>query len=168
MGNMREEAIVDLKVDDSEATTKWAENKERIKEINSELRKLKEAGEAGSEGYKALQTELRDVKNEQKDLVHNIDLSQASINQMQAALSHWTREAKNAEKGSEEWIAATKQIDEIKPVLSEAQHELKSFGTEVEKQPSLWDNMKVSVMSVFTGTAIWDMAKAAGAAILDW
>ena len=56
--NIREEAIVDLKVDDSDATTKWEDNKQRIKEINNELRQLKEAGPVGSEGYKALQVEL--------------------------------------------------------------------------------------------------------------
>jgi hypothetical protein len=166
--NIREEAIVDLKVDDSDATTKWEENRQRIKEINTELRQLKEAGEKGSEGYKALQVELREVKAEQKELKHNIDLSTASIDQMHAALDYWTKEAKKAEKGSEEWVAATKKIEEIKPVLTEARAELKSFGEEADKQPGFWDNFKASALGAFTGIGLFSLVKEAAGAIFDF
>lgn len=168
MSSMREEAIVDLKVDDSDAASKFIENKERIKEINAELRQLREAGEVGSEGYKALQVELREVKAEQSNLKHNIDLTTASIDQMQDAVNYWTREAKKAEQGSDEWINATKKIDEIRPVLNEAKDELRGFGVEVEKQPGLWDNMKLSVMSVFTGLGLFELVKAAATAIFEF
>lgn len=166
--NIREEAIVDLKVDDSDATTKWEENRQRIKEINQELRQLKEAGEAGSEGYKILQRELRDIKAEQKELNHAIDLGSASIDQMQAALSYWTREAKRAEQGSQEWLAATAKIDDIKPALREAQDELRSFGSEVDKQPGFWENFKTSALSVFTGIGLFAMITGAGQAMIDF
>ncbi|MCP9765113.1 tape measure protein [Lacihabitans soyangensis] len=166
--NIREEAIVDLKVDDSDATTKWEENRQRIKDINTELRQLKEAGEKGSEGYKALQIELRDLKSEQKELKHNIDLSTASIDQMHAALDYWTKEAKKAEQGSEEWVAATKKIEEIKPVLTEARAELKSFGEEADKQPGFWDNFKASALGAFTGIGLFSLVKEAAGAIFDF
>ena len=166
--NIREEAVVDLKVDDSDATAKWEDNKQRIKEINNELRQLKEAGQVGSEGYKALQIELRDVKAEQKELKHNIDLSTASIDQMQEALGHWTREAKKAEQGSDEWVHATKKIEEIKPVLNEARAELKSFGEEADKQPGFWDNFKASALGAFTGIGLFSLVKEAAGAIFDF
>jgi hypothetical protein len=165
---MIEDAIVNLKVDDSDASSKWLENKEAIKEMNAELRRMKEAGEAGSEGYKEIQRELRDVKAEQKEMLHNVDLTTASINQMQDAVNFWTREAKKAEQGSEEWVNATKKIDEIRPILNDAQTELRGFGTEVEKQPGLWDSMKTSVLSVFTGVGLFELAKAAGTAMIDF
>jgi hypothetical protein len=165
---MIEDAIVNLKVDDSDASTKWLENKESIKDLNQELRKLREAGEAGSDGYKAIQSELKGLKAEQKEMLHNVDLTTASINQMQDAVNFWTREAKKAEQGSEEWINATKKIDEIKPILNEAQSELRGFGVEVEKQPGLWDTMKVSVLSVFTGLGLLELVKSAGQAFFDF
>lgn len=166
--NIREEAVVELKVDDTDAAAKWENNKARIREINNELRQLREAGENGSEGYKALQRELREVKAEQSALKHDIDLSTASISQMQSALSYWTNEAKKAEQGSDEWVQATKKIEEIKPVLTEAQAELKSFGAEVEKQPSLWEQMKVSVLSVFTGMGLFELFKSAASAAWEF
>lgn len=166
--NIREEAIVDLKVDDTDAAAKWEDNKQRIKEINNELRQLKEAGQVGSEGYKALQVELRDVKAEQKELKQNIDLSTASIDQMQEALSYWTREAKKAEQGSEEWVAATKKIEEIKPVLNEARAELKSFGEEADKQPGFWDNFKASALGAFTGIGLFSLIKEGAQALFEF
>lgn len=166
--NFREEAVVDLRVNDSEATTKWVENKERIKEIKDELAKLKQAGEQGSEGYKALQRELRGLQNDQKGLIHDIDLSKASIDQMQAALSYWTREAKKAEQGSAEMVKAASMIAQIKPVLNEATAELRGLGVEVEKQPGFWTNFKTSALSVFTGMGLFELVKGAGAAMLDF
>lgn len=166
--NIREEAVVDLKVDDTDAAAKWENNKQRIKEIQTELKALREAGENGSEGYKALQRELSGVKAEQTALKHDIDLSTASINQMQSALSYWVNQAKKAEQGSEEWINATKKIDEIRPVLNDARQELNSFGVEVEKQPSMWENFKVSVLSVFTGVGLLELFKSAAGAVVDF
>lgn len=166
--NIREEAVVDLRVDDTDAAAKWENNKARIKELQNELKALREAGEQGSDGYKALQRELSAVKAEQTALKHDIDLSTASIGQMQSALSYWVNEAKKAEQGSEEWIRATKKIEEIRPVLNEANAELQGFGREVEKQPSMWENFKVSALSVFTGMGLLELFKSAASAAWEF
>ena len=144
-----------------------AEIKDSLKGINAELKKIKESGEEGSEGYKALKIQQRELNTELKSLKHNLDVNDASINDLNESLRHWQKEVKQAKVGTEEWVDATKKVGEIKNRLRDVNDEMDELGGMVNKQPSLWDSMKVSVLSVFTGVGLFDLVKSAAGAVFE-
>jgi hypothetical protein len=171
MGN-EEIAKVRLEIEGKDAQATFEAITQESKEINAQLREMKKNGEEGSEAWQELRNRQREINAELKDLKHNIDVNDASLNELGAALSYWQTQARKAKEGSEEWIEATAKVQEIKPRIKELTDEMNGLGEVVEKQaePSggMWSNLKTSIMGVFTGTALWDLAKEAGQKIFEF
>lgn len=165
-------AKIRVEIDGKEAQDAYVALNSELKDINRELADMKKNGEMGSDTWKELRNRKAELNAELKDMKHNIDVNDASIDQLAASLKYWQTEARKAKEGSEEWIEATEKIQEIKPRLKELNDEMNGLGDVVHEQgkPSggMWSNWKESALSVFTGVGLVELAKAAGAAILDF
>lgn len=156
-----EQGTILLKVDDTQASAKWEQNRQSISRIKKELEDLATSGAKGSEGYKKLQLELKGLTDEQRSLKMNIDVSSASVDQLKEALRYWTSQANKAQKGSSEWVSATAKIAEIRPHLTQATTELNSLGNVVKAQPSIWANFKTVALGVFAGQGLIGLVQGA-------
>ena len=168
---LREKAVIELEIEDSQSSGRTAEIKEDLKDINKALRDLKESGEVGSEAWKDLKTQQRELNSELKDLKHNIDINDASLDDLNDALRYWQKEAKAAKVDSEEWIEASKKAGEIKSRINDVTEEMRELGGLVDKQASeggIWSNWKAQALAVFTGAGLLELAKSAGQAFLDF
>lgn len=165
-------AKIRVEIDGKEAQDAYVALNSELKDINRELAEMKKNGETGSDTWKELRNRKAELNSELKDMKHNIDINDASIDQLAASLKYWQTEARKAKEGSDEWIEATEKIQEIKPRLKELTDEMNGLGDVVQEQgkPSggIWSNWKESALAVFTGVGLVELAKAAGAAILDF
>jgi hypothetical protein len=165
-------AKIRIEIDGKEAQDAYVALNAELKDVNRELAEMKKNGEMGSEEFKELRNRKAELNSELKEMKHNIDINDASIDQLASSLKYWQTEARKAKEGSEEWIEATEKIQEIKPKLKELNDEMNGLGDIVHEQgkPSggVWSNWKESVLAVFTGTGLFELAKAAGTAILDF
>lgn len=165
-------AKIRIEIDGKEAQDAYVALNAELKDVNRELAEMKKNGEMGSEEFKELRNRKTELNSELKEMKHNIDINDASIDQLASSLKYWQTEARKAKEGSEEWIEATEKIQEIKPKLKELNDEMNGLGDIVHEQgkPSggVWSNWKESVLAVFTGTGLFELAKAAGTAILDF
>jgi len=165
-------AKIRVEIDGKDAQSVFESLTEESKEINRQLQAMKKSGDDGSEAWQELKIRQKEVNAELKDMKHNIDVNDASIDQLSSSLKYWQTEARKAKEGTEEWIEATDKIKEIKPRLNELRDEMNGLGDVVEEQgkPSggVWSNWKQSVLAVFTGTGLLELAKSAGQAILEF
>ncbi len=168
---LKEKATVVLEIDDTQSAGRMAEIDTQLKNIDKQLKGLKEAGDTGSEGYKALKLEQRELTLELKDLKKTIDVNDASLSELNKSLRYWQGEAKKAKVDSEEWIQATMKVGEIKNRVREVNEEMDQLGSLVKKQSEgggIWSNFKTQALGVFTGMGLLELAKSAGQAMLDF
>lgn len=170
MAEINERAVIKLVLDDAESYSKFVQLQGTVDDLNGRLKTMRENGQQGTEMYKDLQKELLETKGAQTELIKSLDLSTASVKEMQSAMNYWQGIYKRAEKGSDEFIIAARKIEEIKPALNAAQAELRQLGNVVEEQAApdgVWGRLKTTALGVFTGQALFEGVKYAGRAILD-
>lgn len=168
---LTEKGTLVLEIDDTQSAGRMAEIDTQLKNIDKQLKGLKEAGDTGSEGYKALKLEQRELTLELNDLKKTIDVNDASLNELNKSLRYWQGEAKKAKVDSEEWIQATMKVGEIKNRVREVNEEMDQLGGLVKKQSEgggIWSNFKTQALGVFTGMGLLELAKSAGQAMLDF
>lgn len=177
MGALTEEAIVRLTIQNDEATSKFVELKNQLDSVKKEWQALKDSQDKWTDAdkarYKELTAQKKELSAELKSMSKDIDINAASTNQLNEALRYWTKEAKSATIGTDEWIQASLKVNEIKARIKDVTEEMKTLGDVVEQQVSsggggIWSKLSSGVMSVFTGMALWDTAKAAATAIYDF
>jgi hypothetical protein len=165
---MEEKAKLRVEIDGQDAKTSLQELQTEAKDINKELRRMKEAGEEGSEGWQDLKVRQREVNAEMLEFTRHLDVNDASMNQLNARSRLLNRELKDLKVGSEEWLEKLSQVREVDDKIDEVKKSVRGLGDEVEKQPSMWEGMKGSILAVFTGTGLLELAKTAATAIFDF
>lgn len=165
---MEEKAKLRVEIDGEDAKTTLQELKQESSEINRELKRMKEAGEEGSEGWKELKNRQKEVNSEMSEYIRHLDVNDASMKELTSKSRLLNRELKDLKIGSEEWLEKLSEVRKVDDKIAETTKAVKGLGDEVEKQPSMWEGMKGSILAVFTGTGLLDLAKAAGTAIWDF
>jgi hypothetical protein len=168
---INEKASIRLEIDDEQSSARMAEVKNEVREIGKSLRDLKADGEVGSEAWKELKKQQALLNGELKDLKHNIDVNDASLNDLNGSLRYWQREAQKAKVDSEEWIAASMKVGEIKNRITDVKEEMNELGGVVRKHGDdggWWSQMKAQALGVFTGMGLLEIVKSAGAALLEF
>lgn len=127
-----EKARVVLELEDEESRVTLESLKSEAREINKELRNMKEAGEVGSEAWKELRERQREVNAELKEFTSNIDLNDASMNELTARSRQLQSELNKLKIGSDEWIAKLEELNTVNGIIAEAKDAAKNFGKVIE------------------------------------
>lgn len=157
-----------MEIDDQDASTTLQDLKAESKEINKELRRMAEAGEEGSEVWKDLKVRQKEVNAEMLEFTRNIDVNDASMNELNSRSRLLNKELRDLKVGSEEWLEKLEKVREVDDKIDEVKKSVKGLGDEVDKQPSMWESMKTSILAVFTGTGLLELAKEAATAIFEF
>ncbi|MFY7826831.1 MAG: hypothetical protein ACOVQ4_06880 [Flectobacillus sp.] len=127
-----EKAKVVLELEDEEPRVSLESLKSEAREINKELRNMKESGQVGSEAWKELKERQREVNAELKEFTSNIDLNDASMNELTARSRQLQSELNKLKIGSDEWIAKLEELNTVNGIIAEAKDAAKNFGKVIE------------------------------------
>ncbi|WP_138993973.1 hypothetical protein [Larkinella sp. C7] len=164
--NNTEVSKLKVEIDGDEAQETLLSLQTEAKEINKELRRMKEAGEEGSDAWKEMKVRQKEVNEEIREMTRNLDLNDATMTELRANARLLNRELDGLKVGSEEWIAKMKEIAEVENRISDVRAEMKRLKGEGEEQTGLWDNFKAGFAGAFTfeavkeaAQAVWDFGK---------
>lgn len=127
-----EKAKVVLELEDEEPRVSLESLKSEAREINKELRNMKESGQVGSEAWKELKERQREVNAELKEFTSNIDLNDASMNELTARSRQLQSELNKLKIGSDEWIVKLEELNTVNGIIAEAKDAAKNFGKVIE------------------------------------
>lgn len=122
--NQTEVSRIKLVIDGTEGEETLKSLKAESKEINDELKRMKDAGEVGSEAWKELKNRQVEVNAELKSFKNNIDINDASMTELTVKSRHLHGELKNLKAGSEEWIAKMDEIGRTEARMEEVRKEM--------------------------------------------
>ncbi|WP_026995136.1 tape measure protein [Flectobacillus major] len=127
-----EKAKVVLEIEDEESKVTLESLKAEAKEINKELRNMKEAGEVGSEAWNELKLRQREVNAGLREFTSNIDLNDASMNELTARSRQLQSEINKLKVGSEEWLAKLEELNTVNTKIADTKDAIKNFGQVIE------------------------------------
>jgi hypothetical protein len=159
MGTFSDVAELKIRILGAEAKKDLEALKAGAKEIKQELHLLEMAGEKGGDVWKQLKLLQRDVNNEMKGYTKNIDLSNASMNELRARKAQLNKELGVLKVGTKEWMDKLKEIEPVNAKIKEtgerikdATGEAKQLGEATEKVGGAWGRIK----EFFVGNVIAD------------
>lgn len=160
--NSTETAKLRVEIEGDEADKTLLSLKTEAKEINKTLREMKDAGEEGSDAWKELKIRQAEVNGEIKEMVKNIDLNDASMNELKASSRLLNRELADLKVGSDAWIDKMKEVQDVDGRIKQVREEVSGLKDDADENTSAWDTFKAAFMGAFTFEAV---VEAAGAII---
>jgi hypothetical protein len=149
---------VEIEGDEAEKTFLLLQTE--AKEINKELRNMKESGQEGSEAWKELKVRQKDVNEELKEMRKNIDVNDASMGELTYKSRQLNNELRDLKIGSEAWIEKMKEVREVDDRIASVRKEIRGLQDEGEQQTSFWGTFKGHLAGAFTFEAIKEAAQA--------
>ncbi|MDQ1088982.1 hypothetical protein [Siphonobacter sp. SORGH_AS_1065] len=140
--NTTETSRVKVVVDGEEGEQTLKSLQAEAKEINAELRRMKDAGEVGSEAWKDLKNRQADVNAELKSFKQNIDINDASMAELTARSRQLQGELKNLKTGSEEWIAKMDEIAKVDAKMVEVREEMTRLKKEAQENSEAYQELQ--------------------------
>lgn len=145
-----EESSIKIKVDGEEPARTLADIKKEAAEVRDTLRQMKEAGEENTEEYRRLKEVRKDLNVETEKYLANLDIENASMNELTAKKRILNTELKNLAVGSEEWIAKLKEIAEVNDKIDSAKDAMEAFNDPIPEQNNRWKEFKDTVLGFFS------------------
>lgn len=127
------------------------------KQLNSELRLMELNGQKGTQQWGELKKLIKDIGTETKAATRSIDLSNASLNEMNAYKRQLNTELNKLKVGSAEWIAKLKEIDPVNKKIKETQDTMRGTGEETSRFGMLAKGAFVATAVVAFAKELWDM-----------
>jgi hypothetical protein len=162
--NFSDIAELKIKILGDEAKKDLESLKKGATAIKAELHLLEMAGEKGSQNWKELKNLQKDVNTEIKTYTKNLDLSNASLNELKARKVQLNKELGQLKVGSTEWVAKLKEIEPVNQKIKEtgeriklATGEAKELGEATEKVGGAWGRIKEFFVGNFLANAVRDL-----------
>lgn len=124
------------------------------KNVKDDLHLMEMAGEKGSAAWLELKKLQRDTNAELREQRKQVDINNASFNELLGLKKSLSQELKKTKIGSEEWIAAIAKIEPVNAKLKEAGDAIRGTADEASKTKGVWENVKGYIAGAFAVTAI--------------
>jgi len=165
-------ARLHLDVDGKDATTAFKELQEEAKAVSREVRDLKKNIDDWTDDDKARYTELitrqKELKAEVKAYTAELDINDASMNELVARSRLLNKELKDLKVGSDEWLDKLKEVKDVDGKIAEVRNEIKGLNDEGEKGTSVWGDFKNGFMGAFIGSGVYDIVTNIAGAVFDF
>ncbi|MDR6195164.1 phage tail tape measure protein [Siphonobacter sp. SORGH_AS_0500] len=140
--NTTETSRVKVVIDGQEGEQTLKSLQAEAKEINAELRRMRDAGEVGSEAWKELKNRQADVNAEMKSFKHNIDINDASMAELTAKSRLLQNELKDLKTGSQEWIDKMDEIAKVDAKMVEVRDEMSRLKKEAQENSEAYQELQ--------------------------
>ncbi|MBO0933938.1 phage tail tape measure protein [Fibrella aquatilis] len=159
---MQDEIIkLRTEIDTDEASVSLEGLKSDLRDVKRELREMGQVSEDWSDEQKQAYAELKerqkDLNAEIKEYTQNIDLNDASVNELKASLRLLVSEQNQLTAGSEEWIEKTRQVNQVKERLEDVREEANLLGRALDDQKGVFDKWNDSFMGTFAALQFDDL-----------
>jgi hypothetical protein len=141
------------------------DGKEAIGELTTMEQKLKETNEAkkqftrGSDEWKALNTEARELGTSIKLLQERMDVGNMTYKEALSYQRDLKKEMSNLKQGSDDYIKASGRLTEVNKHIDGIRKDFNHTGETVKNSGGVWSNLKNWVVAAFAVTAIIEFAK---------
>ncbi len=154
MAGLNDVARLRLEILGEEADKTIVSLKSGLKDVNSELRLLELNGQKGSAEWQEWRKLQRDVNAEIKDQTRNLDLANASLNEMKALKTYLNKQLGDLKVGSDEWIAKLKEIADVEVAMDATSTKMDEIKGKGEKQIGTWDTVKGAFAGAFAAVTL--------------
>lgn len=159
---MQDEIIkLRTEIDTDEASVSLEGLKGDLREVKRELKEMEQYSEYWSDEQKQAYAELKERQKELnaeiREYTQNIDLNDASMNELKASLRLLVREQDLLTAGSEEWIEKTKQVNQVKDRMADVREEANLLGRALDDQKGIFDKWNDSFLGTFAALQFDDL-----------
>lgn len=154
MAGLNDVARLRLEILGDEAEKSIVSLKSGLKDVNSELKLLELNGQKGSEEWKEWRKLQRDVNVEIKDQTRNLDLANASLNDMKALKTYLNRQLGDLKTGSDAWIAKLKEIADVEVSMEATSKNMDKIKGQAKEQEGVWTSFKGAFAGAFAAVTL--------------
>jgi len=156
---MEDIAQLRVKILGDEAERSLDSLKGGLKDVRSELTLMEADNKKGTEVWKEGKLLVRDITKEHKKLAVQIDINNASYNELVANKRQLNSELNKLKIGSAEWLAKMKEIQPVNKKISETRAEVRGLGKDAKSTESAWGSVKKWIIGAFAVQAIIQFGK---------
>lgn len=154
MAGLNDVARLRLEILGDEAEKSIVSLKSGLKDVNSELKLLELNGQKGTDEWREWKKLQRDVNAEIKDQTRNLDLANASLNEMKALKTYLTRQLGDLKTGSDEWIAKLKEIADVEVAMDATSKNMDKIKGQAKEQEGVWTSFKGAFAGAFAAVTL--------------
>ncbi|MER0439611.1 phage tail tape measure protein [Emticicia sp. W12TSBA100-4] len=154
MAGLNDVARLRLEILGDEAEKSIVSLKSGLKDVNSELKLLELNGQKGTDEWREWKKLQRDVNVEIKDQTRNLDLANASLNEMKALKTYLTRQLGDLKTGSDEWIAKLKEIADVEVAMDATSKNMDKIKGQAKEQEGVWTSFKGAFAGAFAAVTL--------------
>ncbi|GAB3937045.1 phage tail tape measure protein [Larkinella terrae] len=147
--NQVEESKIKLIIDGEDAERSLAGMRQEAREITAEMRRMKEAGEENTDAYRELAAQKKQLNVETREYIQNLDLENASVNELRAKKRLLNNELKDLKINSDEWIDKMKEVVDVDRRLDGVNAEMRALRDSTDENVSTWSRLKDTFVSTF-------------------
>ena len=148
-------------IDTDEASASLESLKSELRDVKRELKEMGQVSEEWSDEQKQAYTELKQRQNELtaevKEYTRNIDLNDASMNELRARMRQLVSEQNALTAGTDEWIEKTRQVNQVKERIEDVREEANQLGRAMDDQHSIFARWKDDFIGTFAAIQLDDI-----------
>jgi hypothetical protein len=155
--NQVEESKIKLIIDGDDAERSLAGLRQEAREITAEMRRMKEAGEENTDAYRQLAEQKKQLNVETREYLQNLDLENASINELRARKRLLNGELKDLKVNSDDWLDKMKEVADVDQRLDAVNAEMRALKEHTDDNVSVWSRLKDTFLGTFAAFALDDI-----------
>ena len=155
--NQVEESKIKLIIDGEDAERSLAGLRQEAREITAEMRRMKEAGEENTDAYRQLAEQKKQLNVETREYLQNLDLENASMNELRARKRLLNNELKDLKVNSEDWLDKMKEVADVDQRLDAVNAEMRALRVHTDDNVSVWSRLKDTFLATFAAFALDDI-----------
>ena len=157
--NLNETAIINLKITSGEAQNELEALKQRSEELRTDMKKLEEAGQKGSDEWKAMRIALSEANGEMKNYIHQMDTADMTVGQLKDAQKLLNKELLNTKEGTEDYIEVTSRLKEVNTRLQSVRSDVKAVADVVDDSKGRFDKFKDAFAGAFAALSLENLVE---------
>jgi|GEM_PF-1208994 len=154
---LKEEALFTLKYDGKPVINELGELEKKLQDVKEAQKSV----ERGTKEWAENKAEIKQLEAQIKLVREEMGVSGMTVRQLEGYYRQLNREIKDLTPGTEAYIQKAQQITEVNTALSTHRQTVRGVNEEVEKQPSLWDKAKAGVMVFFAAFGAMELLQQA-------
>jgi TP901 family phage tail tape measure protein len=143
---LKEEAVFTLKFDGKPVINELGELEQKLNDVKEAQKSV----ERGTKEWADNKTQIKELEASIKQVREEMGVSGLTVRQLEGYYRELNREIKNLTPGTDAYIQKSGQLQEVNQALATHRQTIRGVGDEIEKQPSLWERAKASVVAFFT------------------
>ncbi|WP_421830210.1 phage tail tape measure protein [Larkinella sp.] len=155
--NQTEESRIKLIIDGEDAERSLAGLRQEAREITAEMRRMKEAGEENTDAYRQLAEQKKQLNAVTREYLQNLDLENASINELRARKRLLNNELKDLKVNSDDWLDKMKEVADVDQRLDAVNAEMRALREHTDDNVSVWSRLKDTFLGTFAAFALDDI-----------